>query len=275
MNNAELILARTFSSSQPDKFARILEHHTPAETAHFLQQHAAELSASYVGRLLPRYLSQVGEYLDAQQIAHLLQATDTGFLAAVLRNLPTRKRNSVLGHLAAPRRVACQLLLDYPLDAVGSWMNSTVVALPADSSIASARQLVKQNDDSFGSGRVFVVDRDRILLGYTSLLKLSRAGKKDEFASLCTASCVALLSGMTIQTALQNDSWSQVDMLPVVNRDGLFVGAIRHVDLRMAQQQLGRKTGPTADENPLQSLIKAYGTTCLALFTSMEDLMKS
>lgn len=276
MTSSEFALVKHYGSNHPESFAQVLELHLPEETAEFLEAHVSELPDGLIERLLPHYISRVCEHLEPVTIATLLSATDSSFLAAVLRSIHKNKRNSILGYLSAPRRAACQLLLNFPIDAVGSWMNSSVITLPSDTTVASAKKLIESAYDNavfVGSDRIFVVSRDRFLIGYISHLALNRAAKNQDFSSLIERNTNSIPSRMMISTALKNDSWAYVDTLPVINSNLSFVGIIRHVDLRMAIEQNKRTPELQNEDNALDSLAEAYSSTYLALFNTFEELL--
>ena len=223
--------------------------------------------------LLPFYLSQVCNHLKPERAASLLREADPSYIAAVLRNLPSKVQSTILGHLPATRRSATLLLLNFNENEVGSRMTPRIVTLPEDSDIESAREYIRNGDLFAQSDRLFVVDRQRLLVGNVSHLALTQAKKKDDFRRLINFSNDALLSRMTMHTAFQHPAWSGTDTMPVVNRNQQFVGAIRHVDLRSALEQRSRGSDPSVGENPLAGLASAYGNTFLTLFNTLETIV--
>jgi magnesium transporter len=273
VSDPNLILALDYSNAHPDAAAQVLERNDPAQTAAFFANHNKQLAPSLLQRMVPHYVGQMCQALEVEKAGQLLSSVDVSFVAAVLRCLPKQKQNSILGHMPASRRAACLLLLNFSEDNVGSWMNPNVVSLPGDSDIESARELVKRGENALPSDRLFVVDRARRLLGHVSLMQLTQAKKKQDFARLVVRDDDALLSRMSIQNAAQYPAWSAVDVMPVVNRNQHFVGAIRHVDLRMALEQSVRSAEIPQSESALNGLAQAYGTTFMALFNSLEEIL--
>ncbi len=274
LSAADLSLIASFASLYPDEAARTLERHDPRASAEFFSKHFAAVPPDLISRLVPTYVSKMASHMKAARVGEILGSTDASFIAAVLRTLPVSQRNSILGYLPAPRRAACQLLLNFAEDSVGGWMNPNAVSLPIDSDIESARSLIKVADQEPDGDRLFVVSRDRLLAGYISHAELTRSKRKDSLRSLLHRDDRALLSRMTIAAAGQHPSWAEADIMPVVNRNQHFVGVIRHVDLRVASDRLSQSMQKKSDDSAVTNLVEAYGSTYLALFNSVEEIIK-
>lgn len=269
-DNAALALA--FIKTYPVAAARLLEGQDAEQTAAFFNDVPIRQLDELVPKLLPYYLSQVCKHMKPQRVASLLGETDPSLIAAVLRNMPQMLQSTILGHLPTTRRSATLLLLNFNENEVGSRMMPRAASLPEDSDIESARDYIRKGKLFAQSDRLFVVDRQRLLVGYVSYLALTQAKKKDDFGKLIHKSSDALLSRMTMQTAFNHPAWSETDTMPVVNRNQQFVGAIRHVDLRSALEQHGRGTDAGTGDNPLAGLASAYGNTFLTLFNTLESI---
>lgn len=267
-------LALDFIYSHPESAAKQIETLAPDQTVELIDQIGFKAGAFLLPNLLPQYVAQIVSQQVAANAAELLNATDVSFIAAVLRCLKSSKRNSILGHLASTKRASVMLLLNFAEDAVGSWMNPAVATLAGDTSVDAARKYLKTSDTLVYSDRVFVVDRNRSLVGHVSQIELTRANKKAPLTDVLVPARDALLARMTVQTAAGHPAWSQTDVMPVNNRSGNFVGAVRHVELRKAMDKLSSTQSMPSRENPLEGLAAAYGNTVLTLFNTLEDIVR-
>ncbi|MEX1197388.1 MAG: CBS domain-containing protein [Pseudohongiellaceae bacterium] len=266
-------LALTFIRSYPAAAARLLEGQEAGQTAALINAVPIRQLDGLVPGMLPFYVGQVCAHLNPERAASLLGETDPSYIAAVLRNMPKQLQSRILGHLPKTRRSEALLLLNFNENEVGSRMTPHIVPLPEDSDVVSAREYIRKGELFDRSDRLFVVNRQRLLVGNVSYQALVQARKKDDFRKLINYSNDALLSRMTIQTAFQYPAWSGTDTMPVVNRNQQFVGAIRHVDLRSALEQLSRSTDSDTGDSPLAGLASAYGNTFLALFNTVEAVL--
>lgn len=274
MSSPNLTMAVAFASTHPEEAARTLELQSPETCAQFLDAHARSMPPELLQRMLPHYVSRVCSHLESRRLSEIFSEVDASFIAAILRTLPVKQRNSILGYLPTTKRAAVQLLLNFPEDSVGSRMNSNVATLPIDSDADAARRFVKLGGNLMESERLFVVDRDRRLAGYTSHIDLAQAKKRQPLTSIMVPDTRALLSRTSIETAVQHSAWAQVDIMPVVNRNQHFIGAIRHVDLRKARDEMSHSQLPPESDNPISSFARAYGSTYLALYNSVEELIR-
>lgn len=274
MSKPNLTMAVAFASSYPDEAARTLELQKPETSAKFLDTYARSLPPELLQRMLPNYVSRLCTHLEPRRLSEIFAEADASFIAAILRTLPVNQRNSILGYLSTAKRAAVQLLLNFPDDSVGSRMNPNVVTLPIDSDADTARRFVKMGGNLMESERLFVVDRDRRLLGFTSHVELAQAKKKQPLTSILEPDTRALLSRTTIETAALHSAWAQADIMPVINRNQHFIGAIRHVDLRKARDEMSNAHLTPEKENPISDFAKAYGNTYLALYNSVEELIR-
>ncbi|MEQ8952537.1 MAG: CBS domain-containing protein [Gammaproteobacteria bacterium] len=266
-------LAISYIGAHPDAAARVLESHNPASCAGLLCDQDIGLAGSLLQRMLPHYTSRVAAELDNARLAELFTAVDISYIAAVLRYLPLKQRNSLLGYLSPARRAACQLLLTFPRDSVGSWMSPEVVTLPEDSNVKAAREYIKSSEQLVLSDKLFVVNRDRQVIGSINNIDLTRSSKDEPITNLLSTDTEGLLARMSIQNAAQHHAWTQTDVMPVVNRSQQFIGIIRHVDLRMGLDKISSNPDPVPGENPLAGIFEAYGTTLLTLAGALEDIV--
>ncbi len=273
MTECNPALALSFIGLHPDSAARVLESHDPEACARLLNKLDSELAGTLLQRMLPHYTSLMATELENARLAELFAAVDISYVAAVLRYLPRKQRDSVLGYLPKAKRTACQLLLTFPRDSVGSWMTPEVVTLPEDCSVKTAREYIKASEQLVPSEKLFVVNRDRQVIGSVNNIELTRARKDAAITSLLLPGRKALPVRMSIQNAAQHKSWAYTDVMPVINRNQQFIGIIRHVDLRMGLDKLSNTTEEIPLENPLAGVFEAYGTTLLTLAGALEDMV--
>lgn len=271
---ANTALALEYIHNRPQSAARQLETLDAEKTAGFIASLPAKSAAMLLPSFLPQYMGQICLHQQAAEAADLLASTDVSYIAAVLRHLPANQQNSILGHLTSSKRAQVLLLLTFQEEDVGSWMNTSVATLPSDSDIVSARKYLKLGESAVQSDRLFVVNRERNLVGHVSQIELTRSKKKKLLSEILVPRTEALLARMPVQTAIKHPSWSEADIMPVNNRKGNFVGVIRHVDLRKAVDTLSSGNRLPGAANPLQGLASAYGNTFLTLFNTVEDIVR-
>ena len=94
-------------------------------------------------------------------------------LLAILRRLDEHDRKTLLARLPEPARKAFQSLLAWPNESVGANMRHEYLAVEANATVESAKQLIHGAwDQARLFGHLYVVDGEQRLLGSVSLKSL-------------------------------------------------------------------------------------------------------
>ena len=272
MTEHKLEMATEFIRVHPDAAARVLELQNPEQVTSLITDLDGEIVGPLLQVMLPRFVGQICLGLDARTTASLLAHVEISSAAAILRFLDKREREAVLSRLSSKKRAGCILLLSYPQDSVGAWMTPEVVTLPDDCTLESAKNYVDIAGEVIKSDYLYVVKRNRELVGRVSYIEIMRGDRKRDLQAYINTDLAGLYGRMSIQNAFQQECWSLVDVMPVVNRNQQFVGAIRHVDLRKGMEQLNRKPEKDSPVNPLSGIFEAYATTLLTLVNSLDEV---
>ncbi len=228
-------LSLGFLRRRPASAAAVLEQLPPREVADYLLQVPPSLAAPVVSAMLPfhaaRCLLAVG---DSYAIA-LLPVMSTASAATALRRMPHVHAAGLLEHMPPRSAFRLRLMLRYPLTTVGAWVESGVLSLPADVSVAKAWQLLRQDGEDI-ERFVYVVDREQHLLGYVSSAALLTASD-DMMIERLLDDVTPLKARSDLNTALARQDWPEADPLPVISRDGLFLGIARYAELRFAESR--------------------------------------
>jgi Mg/Co/Ni transporter MgtE len=271
MSDDLLSLTLAFVSGHPDAAARTLELHELPLVAGFLASLPEGDAAGLTRRLLPQYVARLHDHLKDKETADLLHSQDLSYIAAVLRCLEVKQRTKVLAHLPAKRRAPINLLLSFSSDTVGAWQTPLVATVPNDYQAGEALRHLKAAGDEARSDYVFVVDRDRFVRGRLRNLDLLRADPQREVGSIMTGNLASVTARLSLLRAAEHEDWAQVDVMPVNNRSGQFIGAIHHVDLRRGLEILNADLASRASQKSIDGLLEIYGESMLALFSSVGD----
>jgi Mg/Co/Ni transporter MgtE len=161
---------------------------------------------------------------------------------AVLHYLPDARRNALLAQLPTGMGMAFRLLLGYPEDTVGAWMDPRVVVLAGDTPVESALRRLREAQGEIDAA-VFVVGAGQRLLGLVELPDLLRAMPDLPLSRLMRQIRFTLPARASIHGVADHEGWDDFQMLPVLERDERFVGALdRGVMARAVQRN--RKVQP-------------------------------
>ncbi|MDH3420117.1 MAG: hypothetical protein OEQ25_13460 [Gammaproteobacteria bacterium] len=235
-------LANFFLSSHPEVAARLLESMSIEQAGEVLECAPANVIAPVLGYMLPTASARCAERLSVEVVTNLVEELPGLTAATLLRHFSPDASDAILGRLAPARAAALRLLLRYPQNAVGAWMEPSVLTLPDDCTAEDAVERVEKAE--YERPKIFVLDRARQVKGAVSGQILLRARARDPVTNLLEPS-EALWARETLAAATERDIWEKESEAPVVNRMKEFVGVVSYADLRRGSRQL---VAPALDE---------------------------
>jgi Mg/Co/Ni transporter MgtE len=190
----------------------------------------------------------------------------------VLRHLDTAHRDAVLDALGAQWVVAFKLLLSYPANTVGAWVEPRVLTLPDDCNAGEARERIARSPQQT-QARVYVLDRSRRIRGAIRGLALLQVPNRKAVTSLLEPA-EALWAREPLATAQEHGVWERHTEAPVINRDEEFIGVISYADLRKAYRQLTR-SGERRSERDLAEVTELIAIGAGSLWQSLGELLRA
>jgi magnesium transporter len=237
--NAYEEVARAFLVNHPEEAARELERADPAHAARVLSTLTPAVGAEVYAAIGPAHATACSGALAEDSLAAIITWMPPDAGAAVVRRLDEVKREAVLALLDQEARRALVAKLVYADNTAGALADALFPALPEDLTVAEAwEQLRGSRTQVFHD--VYVVTRDRVLVGVLTLPDLMGARPGDTLGSLTNRSLVRLDAHAELATVAAHPAWLDDDVLPVVDGTGRFVGAIRHRSIRRASTPANR-----------------------------------
>jgi magnesium transporter len=233
----------------------LVEH--PAEGALALERLPLEQRAAVVGalpgdaapalaRMTPFAAAECLARLTPEQAAGALERLTLDTALALLRALPGESADRVVRGLPAERQEALQRVLRYPEGTAGALMDPSVLSLPDDITIGEAKIRVRRQ----GRGvlyYLFVVDRDRRLVGVLDVPELMSARTRDTVRAAMHEPVQHLPAWTPAAAVRTHPGWRSFHAMPVTDEAGRLVGAIRYQTLRRLEQDasVGRAGKPS------------------------------
>jgi magnesium transporter len=237
-------LALAFLQAHPKDAAAVIERFIAEEAAALLVQMPTEVAASVIEHMTPTAGTDCLMAIGTETAAALLGALHLDDAAALLRGAEPALRQSLLD--AAPAETSGPLitLLSYPPGTAGGLMDPRVLSLPHDIDVGEALARVRRSPQRT-LYYVYVVDRERRLVGVLNLRELMLAPEDQPLAITMNAQVAALRASATRDAIVAHPGWRDYHALPVVDDRGALVGAIRYETLRRLERSLERR-GDTA-----------------------------
>jgi magnesium transporter len=265
-------LAAAYLRLHPESAARLLES-MPAEQANAVLN-AVDLptAAPVVAHMLPTSAAQCIERQTPADAALLFERLGSRESVAVLRHLSAEMREAVLAALGAQWFMAFKLLLSYPTNTVGAWVEPRVLTLPDDCTTGEARDRIARSA-SHAQARIYVLDRSRRVRGAVRSLALLQVSNRKKIASILEPAD-ALWARDSLANAQEHPVWERHTEAPVINRDEEFIGVISYADLRRAFRQVTAVSGPNGDRE-IAEVTELIAIGAGSVWRSIGDLIGS
>jgi len=234
-------LTVAFLRTHPAEAARVLEQLDAGDTVSVLTSVPGRVAAPVMSRLPPGYAARCLAGISDDVVVRLLRRLHVPAAAALLRHVPDSRRQRILEELPAATAVGCRVLLRYPEDSIGALADTEVfTARPAESvrEVLARLRSATQDVGDF----IYVVDDDRNLRACLRPASLLLAPATMSIAGAEAADVPALSAQSAPRSVRDHAGWTRFSTLPVTERNGRLVGALRQgVLIQALEQGTGRR----------------------------------
>lgn len=225
------VLSETFLTNHPDDAARAIESLGERDAANVLSRVSLDAAAQALSRVAPHDAGRLLTELGAERAAAILNRLEVQDAAAVLRTLEPVEQTPLLAALDEDDAQPISLLLMYPEGTAGAYMDPRALCVPADITVDQAQQRVRVRYRRT-LYYIYVVDRDKELIGVVNLRELFMAPKAAPLASVTRRTVARIKASARRNAIVMHPRWRELHTLPVVDDDGRYLGAIRYRTLR-------------------------------------------
>jgi magnesium transporter len=249
-------LSLAFVESHPGDAARVLEHLSTDDATAFLKLLPVRLGAPVLRHMLPTSAARCLEQLDDETAAGLVRDLDAQTGSAMLRYVRQPRRDQLIAQLPTTAALAFRLLLTYPEDTVGAWINTHCLAVSPETPVSEALERLRQSPESAGTF-LYVVDADWRLKGMAAITDLLRAGRGTAVAQTMQPARHRLSARASLAAAHQHQGWKEYHALPVLERQERFIGALEFTVLHRAIEQPHPEVAASAPADSLSLLTRS------------------
>ena len=238
----ERALAAHLLETDPAAAARALEALPDAAALTVLATAPSREGASVLSQIAPHRGSELLAAMRTAEAEQILDELGADHAADLVRRLPPRDRKRFVDSLAPEYGRALSALLDLPSGTAGALMDSRVLALPEDVTVADAVTQIRQSPQHVRYN-LYVVDRERRLVGVLNLRELLLADPGGTLGSIALREVLSIFAGEDRRAVLEHPAWREAHSLPVVDRRGVYLGAIRYRTWRRLADEADRGRG--------------------------------
>jgi magnesium transporter len=292
MNN-ETRVASEFVKTHPADAARTLERFQIEEIVKFLGELPPTLAARVVQQMDGVTAAQCLQLMELEHLVELVTELPIEITTLLLRRIDPSRCESILRQLPNEQAESLRLTLRYPQGTAGALMNPQVFTLPNDITATEALERVRKSlarhgvqsdqaqpprnpgfhrslqSESFDSAKridqIYVVNRSGVLVGLIHTHQLMLAGGDERIVSIVQRNVGKLSPNMNHQAILAHPGWRDFHALPVVNKQGVFLGAIDYQTLRQLDSDATARRLSQRRDDAGSALGELYGIGLSAL----------
>jgi magnesium transporter len=170
------------------------------------------------------------ESLTTQRLADVLDEMEPDEAADLLGDLTPEQATEVLAQMDDPSDVIP--LLGYPDESAGGLMTTSYIALRRHTNVDQAIQFLRQiTIDTEIPYYLYVVDRDRHLLGVVSMRELVISNSKTQMEEIMDADVIFVNASDDQEVAARVMARYDLAAVPVIDEQKHLVGVITHDDI--------------------------------------------
>jgi magnesium transporter len=254
-NSALETMVRSFASTHPADAARVLEGLDAQAAAELLRRLPTRTAAQVTERLAPEAAGVILTRIGPDASRQLLSSLPSRQAAAVLQHLEDTVRDAALSGLLPDRGRVLRDLLRHAPDTAGGMMDPQITAIPVDLTVREAIATLRRarRETLY---YLYVIDRERRLLGVLDMRELLLASPRDPIAPLVKPDVVTVPADMSRDGVTDLIRQRRFVALPVVDDQGHLLGVLKPDEMREAVEQeafgdLQKMVGAGVDERAL------------------------
>jgi magnesium transporter len=255
--------------SVADAMSRQFFAEYPFDAARELEVLNVRSAVAAAAKLPANILTPVWQYLMPDRAAVLLNKLPESLINEILEKLSLPQAVRILGCMSIDdqrERIArlqpavredIESMMSYPPDTAGRLMDVSVVTYRGNMTVAQA--LAKLRDTGMKTARsLFLVDNDHRLTGKVALQELALASAQATLSELAEPPRAVLRPIDSLQEVTAAFDQHRVLDIPIVDLDGLFLGAVTHDRITQTVQQqssvdIQTMVGASKDERALSN----------------------
>jgi len=257
----------SFLEMRPLEAARILEQESAQELALFFREVPPAVVARTLRNLTPTKAAGCLEHLGGEG-ASILRQMPTGIVAALLRRLDAGRRTELVDAIPHSASLSLRLALRYPGGTVGSVLDPHVLTAYDHMTVADLVRLARGAPEQLLE-YVYVLDGTQRLVGALNTHQCLIAKKSSPIGSLCGTNPISLRARGSLQEAWSHTGWARFSILPVVDREQIFLGIVRRREIGASSDARGEPVAKL--QGALMSLAELYWKSSVSTFLGPGD----
>lgn len=219
-------LSLHFLHHHPQDAAKVLEHFEPEQLADYFSQLSASDTANILRNITPAKTTSCLIAMDVNSAAKILENFSIERASSLLRRMPAEVRFKIIKSMSTLYANMIKLVIRYPEDTVGRYISPNVFTVLEDMRVRDVLSAIKESADQIRS-EIYVVNDKQRLGGVVFIRDLLTADPNTFVKKIMRITNVSISARSRLAHIQHHIEWKYNDMLPVVDRNGLFIGVLK------------------------------------------------
>ena len=216
----------------PADIADIVEDLAPAEREAVFETLDEEVAAEALEEISPRLQRSIVESLDSDRAADIVEEMDPDAAADLLGDLSAETSAEILEEMEPEQREEVAELLEFEENTAAGRMTTEYIELTPHARVEDAIEMLRQFEGDIGSvSTVYLVERDKRLLGAVPLSKLILAAHNTPLTELTSEPLISVHAGANEREVAEVFDKYNLLTLPVLDTEGRLTGVITADDV--------------------------------------------
>lgn len=268
-----LSLSHEFLKAHPLDATRILEGLRDEQTAAVLEKVPPPIASGVIGVMNPVLAASCLELMRGKRAAAIVAQLPAAVASLLLRRMGEVIRENIRREVPPDVSEPLKRLLKYPVGTAGSVMDPNVFVSLEDEAVKAVLKNLRNHPDQT-MDYVYVVNRQHGFVGYNRIQELMKAPVDARMADIVRRDMGRLSPNMTDQAVLRHPGWHDFHAMPVVEENGLFLGAVGYSTLRRIEDDGEQVGGDRLGGAAGTALAELYGIGLSGLLRWAAAMMK-
>lgn len=219
-------LSLHFLQHHPQDAAKVLEHFEPEQLVDYLNQLPTLTISNILRYITPVKTTSCLIAMDVNSAAKILEQFSIERTSSLLRRMPADVRLKIIKAMPTLYANMIKLVIKYPEDTVGRYISPNVFIVLEDMHVRDVLSAIKGSADQVRS-EIYVVNDKQRLEGVVFIRDLLTADQNTSVKKIMRITTVSISARSRLAHIQHHKEWKYNDMLPVVDRNGLFIGVLK------------------------------------------------
>jgi magnesium transporter len=216
---------------RPEDIADWLDHLEPEERRMLLDALAPTIAGAVLDDTTTPIRAELVGDMGTERIASIAEALPADEAADLIGRMDAAVTERVLDHMTDEDERVLRKLLAYPEDTAGGIMNPLVVAIKPDATVDDAIAHLRSAPEDTVTAALYVIDKDKHLLGYVRLRHLVTARPSSTLGDIMSTDVISVPVDADQEEVAERVEKYDFIAIPVVDSDNRLLGAVTVDDI--------------------------------------------